>query len=56
MDSILKLVIKPYETYIYNITTKEVEIETKESGDRLVYAMKVISGILTTVRINVDEL
>ena len=52
----LKLVIEKYETYKYNNITKEVEIETQESGDKLVYAMNVRSGILTTVRINVDEL
>ena len=26
------------------------------SGDKLVYATNVISGILTTIRINVDEI
>lgn len=31
-------------------------METQESGDKLVYAMNVKPGILTTVRINVDEL
>ena len=52
----LKLVIEKFETYTYNQKTKEVEIETQESGDKLVYAMIIYPGILANVRINVDEL
>jgi len=37
--------MKNFESYKYNNETKEVEIETKESGDKLVYAMNVESGI-----------
>lgn len=55
-DRTLKLVVKKFETYSYNKITKQVEYETQESGDLIVYAMSISSGFLSTLRINVDEL
>ena len=55
-EQTLKLVIKKFETYSYNKTSKQVEYETQVSGDNLVYAISVSSGFLSTLRINVDEL